>query len=107
MRHEIHVAIPGNPGPLTPGERHAVPPRIGDRERLQEDAIEGGLRERRARRTDQRRAKRQHPVAIAGRPLWKQHDHLAAREPITDLGIDDGSMRPARAVDEDRALELC
>src|SRR4051812_22519579 len=46
MRREVHVAVPRDLGALAARDRQAVAPNIGDRQRLQPDALDGRISER-------------------------------------------------------------
>jgi hypothetical protein len=105
MRSEFSVAAPGEIGTALPPTGQSIAAEIDDRQRLHDQvAIERGATSF-AHRSEQGRAKWQHAVAIARRAFREQHDRLALRDALTDLGRDIRRGGAARAVDEHRALD--
>jgi hypothetical protein len=104
MRSELHVAVPAQLRAVAAGERQAVQPRIGDRERLQGDALERMVHQRHLRGADERGAEREHPVAVARRALGEEHDQLSARKPPRHHRGDFSGRPLVLALDEDGAL---
>src|SRR6185437_5954466 len=94
-----HVAVPGKERAIEPPERNPVKPLIGDRDRLDEDALVLGGGEERG-------LERQNTQPVAARALGKEDEIVAVIEAPADRVALAAGAGAIGALDEDRALQL-
>src|SRR6185295_8703525 len=102
MGRQFHIAIPGEERPEAAAHRHAIEPRVGERDRLHDQrlALDAPLGN-----TEKRAAEGQDPIAVVAGPLGKEDQYIAFEQPLFDLVLVLAGLGGA-ALDEYRSLQL-
>ena len=101
MRDQVHVAIPGDLGPVRAADRKPVHAHVAYGDRLDMGEAAGD----RAGRADERALEGQHAVSVAGGPLGEEHHDVAGADAPADGFGRSTRLAPPRPVDVERALQ--